>query len=77
MKLKKTTLIALSLILISNFASALDTSTYNCPMGGMMYGVYGGYGGVGQILSGLTYLLVIALLIAGIYWLVKSANRKK
>ena len=43
-------------------------------MPGMMYGQYGiGFG----ILSWLTALSVLGLIIAGIYWLVKSANRKK
>lgn len=46
----------------------------NCPMGGMMGG---GYGYAGIVLSWVTYLLVIALIVAAIYWLVKSANKKK
>jgi len=49
---------------------------YNCPMGGMMYGFYGGYGTGMMIFSWLTGLLVIGLLAAGIYWLIKSANKK-
>lgn len=48
---------------------------YNCP--GMMGGLYGGYGSGMMILSWLTWLLVVALIIAAIYWLVKSANRKR
>src|SRR3989344_4905044 len=56
--------------------------------GGMMNGGYGmtgmmqmmtGYGGYNAgtiLLSWITYLLTIALIIAGIYWLVKTANRK-
>ncbi len=46
-------------------------------MGNMMYQMmYGGYGlGLG-ILSWLTSLLVIGLLVAAIYWLIKSANKK-
>jgi hypothetical protein len=45
-----------------------------CPMGGMMYGNYGsGF----MILSWITYLLVITLVIAAIYWLIKSANKKR
>ncbi len=47
---------------------------YNCPMAGMMYGQYGW--GLG-ILSWITSLLIIGLLVAAIYWLVKSANKKK
>ena len=51
---------------------------YDCSMGGgMMYGLYGGYGSGMMLLSGITWFLVIALVIAAIYWLVKSANKKK
>jgi len=50
---------------------------YDCPMGGiggMMYGQYGlGFG----ILAWVTSLLVVGLLVAGIYWLIKSANKKE
>ena len=46
-------------------------------MGGMMYGMYGGYGGSMMLFSWLTWLLVIALIIATIYWLIKNANRKR
>lgn len=49
----------------------------NCPMGGMMGGVYGNYGYGAMTLSWVLYLLVIALIVAAIYWLVKSANKKK
>jgi len=46
---------------------------YDCSMGGMMYGQYGlGLG----ILSWVTSLLVISLIVAAIYWLIKSANKK-
>ena len=54
------------------FVAAQD---YNCPMGGMMYGVYGGYGTGMMFLYWLLYLAVIALIIAGIYWLIKSAGK--
>ena len=47
---------------------------YNCPMGG---GIYGGYGTGMMLFSWVTYLLVIALIVAGIYWLIKNANRRK
>ncbi len=50
---------------------------YNCPASGMMGGLYGGYGSRMMVLSWLTYLLVIALIIAAIYWLIKSANKKR
>ncbi len=57
--------------------------------GGMMSGGYGmmgmmqmmtGYGGYGSgaiLLSWIMYLLIIALIGSGIYWLIKSANRKR
>ena len=41
----------------------------------MMTG-YGGYNAGTVLLSWITYLLTIALIIAGIYWLVKTANKK-
>lgn len=42
-------------------------------MGGMMYGSYG----YGMMFFGwITWVLVIALIIAAIYWLVKSANKR-
>jgi len=47
---------------------------YNCPIGGMMYGQYGLGNG---ILSWTLSLLAIGLMAAGIYWLIKSANKKK
>jgi|SRR3989344_5620645 len=48
--------------------------------GGMMnYGssAYVGYGNSMVILGWLIYTLVIILIIAAIYWLIKSANRKR
>ncbi len=48
-------------------------------MGGMMqmmYG-YGGYGYGMMLIGWITYLLIIALIITAIYWLIKSANRKR
>jgi len=52
----------------------------NCPMGsfgGMMYGFSGGYGAGMMIFSWVISVLVIALITAAIYWLVKSASNKK
>ena len=46
-------------------------------MGGARGMMYGGYGYGMMFFGWLTYLLVIALIIAAIYWLIKSANRKK
>ncbi|MBI2662827.1 hypothetical protein HYX11_05195 [Candidatus Woesearchaeota archaeon] len=63
-----------------SLVSAVDPSA--CPglgyggygMMGMMAG-YGGYG-AGMLLSWVLYLAILALIIAGIYWLVTSANKK-
>ncbi len=48
-----------------------------CPMTGVGGMMYGGYGSGFLVLSWITYILVIVLIIAGIYWLVKSADNKK
>lgn len=42
----------------------------------MMTG-YSGYGWGIMALGWITYLLVIALIIAAVYWLIKTANRKR
>lgn len=60
-----------SILFSLTFVSAQE---YICPMGGMMYGQYG-YGLAA--FSWIIGLLVIALIIATIYWLIKSANKKK
>jgi hypothetical protein len=57
----------------------------NYGMGGMMGMMqmmsgsgYAGYYNSGTILlSWITYLLFIALILSAVYWLIKSANRKK
>ena len=65
-----TSVLVMSLILSSPICAAPYGSGF-CG-GGMMYGAYGpGY----AILGWITYLLVIALIIASIYWLIKSANK--
>ncbi len=46
---------------------------YSCPMFGGSFG----YSGFGIGLSWISYFLFIALIIAGIYWLIKSANKEK
>lgn len=51
------------------FADPYDN--YGCSM------MYGAYGPGFAILGWITYILVIALIIAGIYWLIKSANSKR
>jgi uncharacterized membrane protein YfbV (UPF0208 family) len=42
-----------------------------CPMFG------GSYGASVGILATVTYIVAIALMLAGIYWLVKNANKRK
>lgn len=67
--------------LVMGLASAVDPS--GCPglgyggygMMGMMAG-YGGYG-AGMLWAWVLYLAILALIIAGIYWLVTSASKKK
>ncbi len=61
------------------------TAVNNGGTGGGMMGMmqmmsgsgYGGYNSGTILLSWITYLLTIALMVAGIYWLVKTANRKR
>ena len=65
------------IILLTVFSMLAVVSAQNYQGCGMMSGLYGGYGSGFAILSWITYILFIALLIAGIYWLIKSANRKK
>ncbi len=68
-------IIMLTLMFAFSLVSAVDYSS--CPMGGT-YGMMSGGYGLGSMLFGwVTYLLVIGLIIAGIYWLIKSANKHK
>ncbi len=76
--MKKILILITALTSLANmfFVSAADYS--NCPMGGgMMSGIYGSYGTGYAILSWIFYVAVIGLAGAGIYWLVKSANKGK
>lgn len=74
--MNKILMILIAALSLAGIVSA-QSQQYNCPMGGMMYGAYGGYGSGMMILTWLTWLLVVALIIAAIYWLVKSADRRK
>ena len=74
MKNKKIILVTIWLSLFP-LVSALDASS--CPMNGYGGMMYGAYGSGATIFSWLIGLLTIGLLIAAIYWLIKSANRKK
>ena len=64
------TFAAISLVPVVSAADGYS----GCPMGGMMSG---GYGQGMMLLGWLTYLLFIALIVAAIYWLIKTANKKK
>lgn len=46
--------------------------------GGMMmpYGMMGGYGYFSMLLGWISWIFIIALIIAIIYWLVKNANKR-
>ena len=69
--LRKLSIFALSILGLTSTASA---DVGDCPMGGMMYGNYGS----GMMFFGwITYLLFIALIVAAIYWLIRSANKRK
>ena len=78
MKTNLNLLILTGILVMSSLAMISAQEQYNCPMGGgMMYGLYGGYGSGMMFLSWITYVLFIVLIIAGIYWLFKNANRKR
>ena len=58
------------------------TAVNNGGAGGMMNMMnmmtgYGSYGAGTMLLGWITYLLTIGLMIAGIYWLIKTANRRR
>lgn len=74
MKTKKTIILA-SLVFI--YALSMVSAAYTDGSCGMMSGLTGSYGSGMMIFSWITYLLVIGLIIAAIYWLIKSANKKK
>jgi len=64
-------------VILFSLIVIVSAQQYNCPMGGYGGMMYGLYGGGAMILGWVISLLVIALIIAAIYWLIKSANRKK
>lgn len=57
--------------------ASVAAQNYNCFGGGMMSGFYGSYGIGMMILAWILYALFIVLVGAGIYWLIKSANKHK
>ncbi len=77
--MKKTLFFYLASILLVSILNILVVSaqTNNCPMagyGGMMSGYYGTRG---LFFGWITSILVIVLIIAAIYWLIKSAQKKR
>ena len=80
MKIKTNFFIAIILLIIifSLFSLAgVSAQTNTCPMGGYS-GMMSGYYGAGGLFFGwITSVLVIILIITAIYWLIKSAQKKK
>lgn len=75
-KMKKINfIIALGLLILMNLIaniSALENNVNTCS--GVMYGFNGSYGSGAMILSWIISILLIALIISGIYWFIKSAK---
>ncbi|MBS3095165.1 hypothetical protein J4231_00630 [Candidatus Woesearchaeota archaeon] len=73
--MRKGILMASVAMAIAAFASIAyaDLGFGGCNMGGMMYG---NYGPSALIFGWLNYVLIIALVVAAIYWLVKSAKKR-
>jgi len=71
---------SIALIILVSILSILmvsaQTDYSNCPVGygGMMYGLYGSSA---MVLGWVISLLVIVLIVAAIYWLIKSAQKKR
>ena len=60
----------LGLILISS-TLLVSAQQYNCPMND------GSYGSGISILYWITWIILLGVGVSAIYWLIKSANRKK
>jgi len=67
----------LTFLAIVPLISAATNNYGVCSSYGMMSGFYGGYGTGYMILTWIIFILLIILIISAIYWLIKSANRKK
>jgi len=79
-------LFALSVVSAAQYGMMDDNGQFtvvnNGGTGGMMGMMqmmtgYGGYNSGAVLLGWIVYLLTVALMIAGIYWLVKTANKKR
>ncbi len=72
--MKKTNLILLGLVILTGLVGVASANMMGDGYGGGM--MYGGYGGTWMIFGWIFYLLIITLIIAAIYWLIKSANSR-
>lgn len=78
MKKKLGLIVATFLASLTNLFSVSAVDYSNCPMGGgMMSGISGSYGAGYAILSWIFYIAIISLAGAGIYWLIKNANKRR
>jgi uncharacterized membrane protein len=74
--MKKTSI--LILIILISIANVIADPEYAQQTCGGINGMMSGYYGQGYIILGwITYILVILLIIAGIYWLFTNAKRRK
>ena len=69
-----TVFLAIIITLLPNIIA--NPEDYNGYCGNMMSGFYGSYGSGFMIVSWIILILIISLIIVGIYWLIKSANKK-
>ena len=77
MKTNRLILTIVSIFSLVSLVFAADTDNLAGYCGGMMSGLYGGYGTSFMLVSWIFYIAIIGLIIAGIYWMIKSANSKK
>jgi uncharacterized membrane protein len=82
MEIKKTIILAsvlavLTFLAFIPFISADPSDYATCQGYGMMNEFFGGYGLTLMLIYWIIIILVIALIIAAVYWLIKSANKKK
>ena len=68
-------IVIVALVLLFGFSGFSGTTGWCRGMTGG-YGMMGGYGLGAMLFGWLTGTLVIILIVAAIYWLIKSANKK-
>jgi uncharacterized membrane protein len=66
----------ITFLAIIPFINAATNNYGVCSSYGMMNGLYGGYGITYMIISWIIMILIIVLILAAIYWLIRSANKK-